>query len=37
VSEAAKKIGARLSVQLPDEVIDDVGNLPCELVEQPAI
>src|SRR5215207_197710 len=28
------KIGAQRSVQLPDEVIDDIGNLPCGLVEQ---
>ncbi len=35
VSEAREaKIGARLSVQLSDEVVNDVGNLPCGLVEQ---
>jgi hypothetical protein len=28
------KIGARPSVQLLDEVVDDIGNLPCGLVEQ---
>jgi hypothetical protein len=34
-SEARQtKIGARLSAQPPDEVVNDIGDLPCGLIEQ---